>query len=690
MDISEQKFQDQLSREMLLSQKLRLAVVAGLMGFCAFFLAIEFVRVKWVGGEISPPLVVIVIATLMTFYQLLMRQHINGRLKKGRVIANWVWYVHTGIEISVVTVTMVMMHDFFENPMSVLVAPVALAYTVLIILSTLHLNYRISLFAGGLAAFEFLCLALYLISTSETMADLDPIFRITHVYVTKSLIFFLCGVGAAFVARELRRRIIDSYQAVEAREKEEEANEAKSAFLANMSHEIRTPLNAILGYAQLMDTDATLTDQQRQAVKTIGSSGTHLLNLINDVLDLSKIESGREELQTEDFDLAELALGMGAMFQLRCEQKGLAWSAHVDSSSLWVHGDEGKLRQVLVNLLGNAVKFTDHGRVVLTVKDVTEQNLVAVGQVGKRAFLFEVLDTGPGIPLDRQDAIFDPFQQETSGYKKGGTGLGLAIAHRHVALMGGRLVVDSIVDVETRFSFILPLIDALQDKRAEQSRSNRIHHLSPECAVRALVVDDVVENRAVMKQILERVGVGVRLAENGKEALTLVETEVPDIVFMDIQMPDMSGEKVMQALFDVYGQDAMKIVAVSASVLAHQRQFYLDAGFVDFIDKPVQLSRIYTCLSEQLGVTFVAEETDAGEPSGIATMGLNGVTLSETVWAGLKKAAEDHSITELRQQIAHLETLGDVERQVAAQLKPLARQFDMAGVLKLLEAIRRS
>jgi hypothetical protein len=191
MDISEQKFQDQLAREILLSQKLRLAVVAGLMGFCAVFLGIEFVRIEWVGGEIHPPLVVIVIATLMTLYQLLVRQYINGRLQKDQSIANWVWYVHTGIEISVVTLTMVTMHDFFENPMSILVAPVALAYTILIILSTLHLNYRISLFAGGLAALEFLCLALYLIATSETMADLEPIFRITHVYVTKSLVFFL-------------------------------------------------------------------------------------------------------------------------------------------------------------------------------------------------------------------------------------------------------------------------------------------------------------------------------------------------------------------------------------------------------------------------------------------------------------------------------------------------------------------
>ena len=185
-------------------------------------------------------------------------------------------------------------------------------------------------------------------------------------------------------------------------------------------------------------------------------------------------------------------------------------------------------------------------------------------------------------------------------------------------------------------------------------------------------------------------GVDVRLAESGKEALAWVADEVPDIVFMDIQMPDMSGEKVMQALFEIYGQDAMPIVAVSASVLAHQRQFYLDAGFVDFIDKPVQLSRIYNCLSALLGVTFVLAESGVSESREMTATHLRDVTLAETLWVNLKEAATNHSITDLRQQIAHLETLGDVERYVAAQLKPLAQQFDMAGVLKLLETIRHA
>ncbi|MBT3603726.1 MAG: response regulator [Candidatus Latescibacteria bacterium] len=690
----EQKLQDQLSREILLSQRLRLVVVAGIMGICGVFLTLEFARAIWIRAEEFPPLVILPIILVMVVYQLVLRHYINGRLHQEIAVSSWVWYVHTGIEISVVTLAMVLMTDNFQNPMSVLVAPPALAYTILIVLSTLHLNFRMSLFAGGLAAFEFVCWAMVLIWTSETMADLEPIFRITFVYVIKALLLFLCGVGAAFVARELRRRMLNALQATEARDKEEAANEAKSNFLANMSHEIRTPLNAILGYAQLMDVDSNLTLQQRQAMQTIGSSGNHLLNLINDVLDLSKIESGQEMLQTEDFDLAELALGVGTMFQLRCEQKGLEWAVLVDSPPLWVQGDEGKLRQVLVNLLGNAVKFTDHGRVALTIKEIKHEEAIGTGsgelvletlRRDERQFLFEVLDTGPGIPSERQAAIFDPFQQEESGYRKGGTGLGLAIAYRHVALMGGALRVDSTVGIETRFSFDLSLPVAQGHNKTEVETLGRVKHLTSECRVRALVVDDVEENRAVMKQILERVGVTVLLAESGEKALALVEAEVPDIVFMDIQMPNMSGEKVMQKLFDIYGRDAMKMVAVSASVLSHQRQFYLDAGFEDFIDKPVHLDRIYGCLSELLGVTFDSE--DDGTVDAGVEIDLNDVVIDEAVWVGLKEAADNHSITDLRQRITALESMGDAERHIAVQLQALAQQFDMAGILKILDEV---
>lgn len=678
----EQRFQEQLSREILISQRLRVVLTATLISVLILLLVSDFIYTEFYMGKRFPPVVVLPIAVGMTLFQFLMWRFISYKLQQDASVAHWVWYVQAGIEISGVTLALVALANTFQNPMSVLMSPVALAYALLIGVYTLHLNFKMSIFIGGLSAVEFLAWTAYLFWTSDTMHNIDPVFRIPMVYVTKATLLFLCGVGSAFVARELRRRVLDSYLAIEARDQEEAANEAKSAFLANMSHEIRTPLNAILGYAQLMDADTQLSSQQRQAVQIIGSSGNHLLNLINDVLDLSKIEAGHEVLQNADFDLSDMVRSVGAMFQLRCAQQGLSWSVAVSSDPVWVKGDEGKLRQVLVNLLGNAVKFTDTGEVALTVTQEMAASLGS-GMVGVR---FEVRDTGPGIPPERQAIIFDPFQQEDSGHRKGGTGLGLAIANRYVQLMGSMLEIDSTVGEGTRFSFVLTLPYAQTQEAQKTPDLPQVLHLADGDQVTALVVDDVDENRAIMKQILERVGVQVRLAENGAKALEKVAQAMPDIVFTDIHMPDMTGDVLMTSLFDTYGQDTLKVVAVSASVLSHQKEGYLDAGFDDFIDKPVQLARVYSCLENVLGVSFVTEEK-ATESTDLS-VDVHDVVIDEAVWQNLMQAAHDHSITDLRKQLDVLEQSGEAERQMAEQLRVLAQNFDMAGVMKVLETIR--
>ena len=250
--------------------------------------------------------------------------------------------------------------------------------------------------------------------------------------------------------RRVRERTSELEQArqsaEEARDVAERANRAKSDFLANMSHEIRTPMNAILGYAQILKRNSELSGTQEHAVDTILGSGEHLLSLINEVLDLSKIEAGRLELEPVEFDQAKLVEGLGTMFELRCQQKGLSLRVELEGDNWQVRGDESKLRQVLVNLLGNAVKFTESGEVVLRVQ-----------AQGEALFYYEVRDTGPGIAPEQQEVLFEPFQQGVDGAHRGGTGLGLSIARRHVDLMGGQLEADSASGQGARFFFSLQL-----------------------------------------------------------------------------------------------------------------------------------------------------------------------------------------------------------------------------------------
>jgi signal transduction histidine kinase len=304
----------------------------------------------------------------MVAYELLIRSFLLRTIRSGGTIDSRIWYLNAVCEVSGLTGLLFVVSPSFTDPLLTLSAPPVLIYTLFLTVSTLHLDFRISLFTGCMAAAQYTLLTSYLFAVRTGGSALDPIFQSRFIYNAKTAMMMMCGVGAAFVARELRRRLITSFIRVEERNREEAANRAKSAFLANMSHEIRTPLNAILGYAQLMDADPSLTPQQRQGFKTIGSSGDHLLNVINDVLDLSKIEAGSEELNVSVFDLNELVVAIGGMFSLRCEQAGLTWQTEVDVPDKLVNGDEGKLRQVLVNLLGNAVKFTEKGSVTLRVR----------------------------------------------------------------------------------------------------------------------------------------------------------------------------------------------------------------------------------------------------------------------------------------------------------------------------------
>ena len=300
-----------------------------------------------------------------------------------------------------------------------------------------------------------------------------------------------------------------------------------------MSHEIRTPLNAILGYAQILQRKRDLHHDVKGGLETIFNSGNQLLALINDILDISRIEVGQLELQETDFNLTALILGLENMFSLRCEQKGLAWylDLEIDQNPLWVYGDEGKLRQILMNLLGNAVKFTDSGVVKLRIsldsrfglsklKEWYRKQEAGSRTSSQQLFTFEVLDTGIGISLAEQEVIFSPFTRGKASIREQGTGLGLAIAKRQVELMGGELALESEPGKGSRFFFSLNLPPA---KEVLSSQTADLKHLPSSLAkgykVKALIADDTQENLDVLSQILQNVGVEVITAENGQQAV---------------------------------------------------------------------------------------------------------------------------------------------------------------------------
>jgi PAS domain S-box-containing protein len=379
----------------------------------------------------------------------------------------------------------------------------------------------------------------------------------------------------------------------------EAANLAKSAFLANMSHEIRTPLNAVLGYAQLLARDPGLPAPLMPIVTPIEKAGKHLLSLINDILDLSKIEAGQMSLDVSEFELSALIDEVELMFVLRCEQKALRWRCEKHfEQNLLVHTDQGKLRQVLINLLGNAVKFTTSGEVALCVD---------CDQSGR--FGFSVSDTGPGISEEDQALIFEPFRQLESGLKHGGTGLGLAISARQMVLLGGTLRISSQLGQGSRFFFSLNLMPSAGKGKprvtVRDADEGLLRVLAGERKPTLLVVDDHPDNRDILVRMLGGVGATVLQAGDGSQALAVLAETPVDLVFMDIQMPVLDGVQALRRMQLEFPPPLPKCIAVTAAVLQHERQQYLETGFDDIISKPYLFNTICKALEQHLGLAFV-------------------------------------------------------------------------------------
>ncbi len=408
-------------------------------------------------------------------------------------------------------------------------------------------------------------------------------------------------------------------QMQEAKEAAEAANKAKSTFLANMSHELRSPLNAVIGFAQVMIRSKTLSSENQEDVEIILRSGEHLLNLINQVLDLSKIEAGRTTVNEKNFDLYRLLDDLKDMFSLKAEEKCLQLLFNRDAEvPHYICTDEVKLRQVLINLLNNAIKFTSAGKVSVQVK----------GGIGKKhnnsnshipgcySLHFEVQDTGAGIAADEINQLFEAFVQTQTGKdSQEGTGLGLAISRQFVHLMGGDITVSSEVGKGAIFQFDIQV--HLVEATDIESKKNkpRVISLEPnQPRYRLLIVDDKPLNRQLLVKLLSPLGFELREANNGKEAVNMCAVWEPHLIWMDMRMPVMDGYEATKQIKTTTQGQATAIIALTASVLEEERAVILSAGCDDFMRKPFREEDIFTAISKHLGVRYIYEDPTEAVP----------------------------------------------------------------------------
>ncbi|MDJ0515046.1 MAG: ATP-binding protein [Trichodesmium sp. MO_231.B1] len=442
----------------------------------------------------------------------------------------------------------------------------------------------------------------------------------------------------------------------EAEKAAQEANNAKSAFIANMSHELRSPLNAILGFAQIMTRSQTLPKEHIENVGIISRSGEHLLTLINNVLDLSKIEAGGITLNQKNFDLHRLLNDIEDMLYLKAEEKGLQLLVeHTNDIPQYICTDELKLRQVLINIINNAIKFTSVGGVSLRVARKSPSS-------NPTQIIFEVEDTGAGIAAEELEKLFEAFTQTATGKQaQEGTGLGLPISRKFVQLMGGDIHVTSQVNKGTIFSFEIEAIIVNESEVVESKiPESRIIALEPnQPRYRILIVDDKPLNRKLLIKLLSPLGFELKEAVNGQQAIEIWNDWEPHLIWMDMRMPVMDGYEATKQIKATTKGQATTIIALTASVLEEEKVVVLSAGCDDFMRKPFREADIFKKMGEYLGVRYVYEERE------------------------IKPKEKEETVESIEQKVRVL------SEELKKQLKDALLTGNLAGIANIITTIRQ-
>lgn len=575
--------------------------------------------------------------------------HLLVVASKSKIMKLIRWYII--YSIAIILATLVVVYFISSRFIKILISPIAsLTHAVKVISKEKNYSLRVPCYFNSTDEIHYMIQAF-----NHMVSEIQ--FRDVELENHKSIL-------EQKVVERTRRLQDLNHELMVSKEKADVANRAKSAFLASMSHELRTPLNGILGYTQIMERNGNLKERELKQLRIISQSGEHLLMMINDILDLSKIEAGKMEINPVVFSLSGLLEATSAITRIKAKKKNIHFCLKAaEDLPQWVIGDEVRIRQVLFNILDNAVKFTSTGGVEYSVQPDGDSLHSSKGRIR-----FDIKDTGTGIDEDALGKIFYPFEQAGSASESAqGTGLGLAISQRLVRLMGSDLIVKSTPEEGSVFSFSINLPET--SGRAIKLESDRHIAAIANTNFNILVADDNLNNRELLRDALEPLGFHVHMADNGKECIERALENRPDVILMDLMMPKMNGFEAVEHIRQNPALKGILVIAISASVVNDSRERSLRAGCDEFLTKPVSLNSLFTVMSKYKEIDWIYEDQKSEAIGGASARYYASADISASEEEDGSTVFSSDQIEDLSKKIKDL-----------AQLLRFAKQGDIAGI----------